>query len=737
MLGFVVAIRRVLTLTIALCMAATSVPAYGQDAEDVQLRLVRQPVWHEPGDDLGLTLSIFNRASEPLEGFSITVAAHSRVLSRSELHASFDGPPTFEASLITALEAPERSIPAGGSELVTIDQSLSELQSLAGATENGVYPVTISLFDGARGTLLDSLTTPLIFFVPGPEELPLHAALVIPLNEIPRGGPDGAFHADEDTGSWPLEAAVADGGWLAGLVGAIDSATGLQPRPPSPRRGRSRRGRPRPQRPPRPRPVHTAIAPMPRLLEELQDLANGYERVGPNGTERVRSGSTPSVNARDLLARIDGLMATSGIQPLLAPYSYPDLPALQSQLGETEVASQIHEAESVLENTLTNAPGRDWILAPGGRLDRETLEQLQLAPEAGHSVFLAEDSLEPLTAPAGSGCPDPPVSFTCPIRVETGTGTADGYALDPALQPRLFELSTGEDTRLMLQRFFAETSSIREEAPGREGRVVAMVLPPLWYPNPAASRVLMNGLRDAPWLRTVTPNEGLRYAAQHLEPFERQIRSEISPLEGEPDVSYFESIEEAETSVDDLAGVQPPPELVQRLTRNTLVSHSRLWWTEELIDRGESYAEEAAAEADGELGKITIGRTDEIVVPSRQAPVKVVVFNDADYPVRVDVRVSSSELDLDRTFEETVQARGLRQIEFDVAAEASGLFSLLVSVETPEGRVVTSKKIRIQSTEFNDIALGLTFGALAFLVLFYITRAARRRRSEGSAEAAP
>jgi hypothetical protein len=100
------------------------------------------------------------------------------------------------------------------------------------------------------------------------------------------------------------------------------------------------------------------------------------------------------------------------------------------------------------------------------------------------------------------------------------------------------------------------------------------------------------------------------------------------------------------------------------------------------------------------------------------------------------VRVSSSELGLDRTFEETVQARGLKQVEFDVAAEASGLFSLLVSVETPEGRVITSKKIRIQSTEFNEIALGLTFGALAFLVAFYITRGARRRRSEETTEAA-
>ena len=42
----------------------------------------------------------------------------------------------------------------------------------------------------------------------------------------------------------------------------------------------------------------------------------------------------------------------------------------------------------------------------------------------------------------------------------------------------------------------------------------------------------------------------------------------------------------------------------------------------------------------------------------------------------------------------------------------------------------------MRSTEFNEVALGLTFGALAFLVLFYVTRAVRGRRErarEGSA----
>jgi hypothetical protein len=65
----------------------------------------------------------------------------------------------------------------------------------------------------------------------------------------------------------------------------------------------------------------------------------------------------------------------------------------------------------------------------------------------------------------------------------------------------------------------------------------------------------------------------------------------------------------------------------------------------------------------------------------------------------------------------------------DVAAQSSGIFPLVVTVETPDGTFITDKTIEVRSTEFNEIALGLTFGALAFLILFYITRAIRGRRS--------
>jgi hypothetical protein len=247
-----------------------------------------------------------------------------------------------------------------------------------------------------------------------------------------------------------------------------------------------------------------------------------------------------------------------------------------------------------------------------------------------------------------------------------------------------------------------------------------------------ASELLLNGLREAPWLQSYTPREGLSVLARETELAQRRIRSVAPRLSNQPDSGYLLEIANADEVVDAFRGIQPPPSLLQRLTRNTLVSESRLWWRDSVLQTaGERYATDATAEAERELGKITIGGSDEVSLTSTSAEVPIVIFNDASYEVSVNVHIVSTDLNLDDTHAITVQANGLRQLTVDVAAQSSGIFPLFVTVETPDGREIhPAKEIRIRSTEFNEIALGLTFGALAFLVLFYITRAVRGRRAK-------
>jgi hypothetical protein len=422
----------------------------------------------------------------------------------------------------------------------------------------------------------------------------------------------------------------------------------------------------------------------------------------------------------------------------LVPYSYPDLPTLQENLSN-HLRSQLNEAEAVLSAELDAGPSRSWFLPPGGRLDLETLNELQ-SEKTGRHTFISARALDPLTAVDGGGCPEPALTFACPISVETGSAKTSGFVLDTDLQLLANELENTDEPRVALQRLFAETAMIREELPSRGDRIIDLVLPGLWSPSPAVERELLTGLRDAPWLSTRTPKEGLAaMRSLSVEPNTRRILSKLPAPSGSPDISLA-PIFEADTALQKFGSVQPPAPLLQRLTRNVLVSESRAWWGDAALQqRGDSYATESTAEAGRELGKITIGKNpSEVRLTSRTAKVPIVVFNEAAYRVAVTVHLESELLQIDETFSETIQAHSLRQLDVDVTvpAQSSGIFPLSVTVETPEGEVIASRPdIRVRSTEFNQIALGLTFGALAFLILFYVTRSIRRRRT-GTSEPA-
>lgn len=727
--------RPFFVILVSLLLAnGVAIPSVAQPAE-LTVTVVRQPVWHRPGDPLGLAVRLSNNGSSSIEGYRVTVAAHGRVLSRSELHESFDTPATFEASLITAIEAVDQEIGPGDSIVREIEQPVGTLQSLADATEAGVYPLKISVVDAA-GAVLASSTTQLIYY-PTPPEFRLPTVPVVPIAAVPSRGPDGGFRPDED-GSYPLEDAVQPGGWLTGFLENLDRATTAPPPEPE-RRGRGRgRGRNR-GRPTEPEaaPLNAGVVVMPRLAEELADMADGYRR----GEEESGPSSPGAVGASRALESLRRITAQGSVQPILAPYALPDLPTLfdafprdSSDIAAGHLEQQLNAGEAVLGNTVLEAPSRSWVYTPAGRVGYVALEELQQA-DAATFTFFAEEALEPLTDPAGGGCPEPPLSFTCPVEVSTSLATSSGYVFDREVQSRVAEVAAGDGGRNALQRLFAEIAMIREEVPSRTDRVLAVGLPDLWEPSPRVTRLLFEGFRDAPGLETLTPRDGLTRVTQEIDPLERRIRFDIPRLVNEPDADHLEKITAADEVIEGFRGLQPPPPLLERLTRNALVSESIVWSKDPtFLQKGESYAEDAAAEVRRELGKVTIGGEGEIALTSRQAQIPVVVFNDAAYDVSVTVRISSAELRLDETFTITVQARGLQQLGVGVAAQSSGIFTVDVVVEAPNGLEIERRAVRVRSTEFNEIALGLTFGALAFLVLFYITRATRGRRAARKAD---
>jgi hypothetical protein len=464
-------------------------------------------------------------------------------------------------------------------------------------------------------------------------------------------------------------------------------------------------------------------------MEEIADLANGYRRAATEGTDQIRASDAVPTEARSVLARLAALLDETGVQPIAVPYSFPDVPTLARSLPVDRTSLELTEGAEVLDGALGVQLGPEWLFAPAGRLDGASLASLQRISGVEHSFFSSDALSNPPDVPA-EGCPQAFASFTCAITVRTTEGSIDGFVSDAGLQDRLADLSRGGEDQLDVQRFFAETAAIRQELPSVPDRVVQATIPSLWHPAPALSRSFLEGLRTAPWLRTVTPAEAL--ALPELQSRPRALVAQIEPLDDEPLPDYFNGIATAADRVSHFELVGPPAPIIQRMVRNTLLGQSRLWWSDPtLLARGRSYAETTLDEVNDELSKLTLGTPNEIRLTSRQGEVPLVVFNETDYPVRVDIRMISQQLGIELEppllEDQPIQPQSTNQFTVKARARSSGIFPLEIRLETPDGYPISSKVVTVTSTEFNEVALGITIGAFSFLVLFYVTRAVRRR----------
>lgn len=681
---------------VALASVAGLVPAAHAQAGGYSLRLLAQPVWSRPGDRLALKLEVINHSNADLKGFRLIVGVHDRVVSRSELHASF-GPITTPAPSSFPRDF-KTTIAAGGSASVILDNKLSELALLTETSDAGVYPVTISLAPPGGTEVLAELTTDLLYF-PSKPEVPLNLVLALPINAPAARSPGGAFAPID--GDWPLEDAITRNGWLTSMEEAIARA--------GPR-------------------FHAALAPTPRLVEELADLSDGYRRMSADGSTSTISSSETTRAAASALDRLASLAGPGRSQLLLAPYSFPDLPTLDARLGTTELLKQLTVGAQKTRASLGIDPGTQWLFPPAGRLDGATLSDLRLGQYAARTLW-SPDAIEQPADPAAAGCPAGSPTFTCPVSVATAQGRSVGYQTDGGLEDRLAALAQGGQQRLNLQRLFAETALIWAELPGTSGRVVQATVPSLWHPNGALFRRLFSGLAHAPWLRMRTPAQGL---ADSVAPVTRHPVQALGRLHDDPGTGYFDALSAAGAEVASFDQIGPPANLLDRLSNNVLVAQSRLWWGDAALQtRGRSFADESAATAREELSKIDIGGVPEITMTSRSEDVPLVVFNDTGYPVDVLIHLSAQSLGLDRTLHERVTTR-TQQVSVRITAKTSGIDPLQVILETPDGRVIQTKTIRIRSTNFNEVALAITLGAGIFLLLFYMLRGVRRRRSARS-----
>lgn len=664
---------------------------------------VLEPVAPRPGTTLRIRGTLRNRGSEPLTDVRVRLRLSiSRISTRGALArtaaetGSFGSVIAGTDSAVTGLLAPGSSVgfdigtPVDGLELPT----------------SGVYPFAVEARGRSGGFSGQQTVGRVRSFLPFTERgagfTPTRLAWLWPLVAPPARGPAGEFLDNS------LAAQLGRGGRLAQLVAAAADQ-------------RHRAG---------PAGVPVTLAVDPALLEAAGEMSAGYRVRRPGGGPTVAGTAGPAAAA--WLAQLRA--AASGAPVLSLPYADPDVVALvRAGLGD-DVSHTVQTGREITRQALPGAAvagGLGW--APEGLLTKPALDTLA---GAGIDTFvLSEAALPPARG----------LTYTPDARavVQTVGGTVRALATDDTLDALLATGAgssravgaAGGSARLDAQRFLAETMAITLEHPS-DGRTVVVAPPREWDPAPAYARAVLAASGQVPWLQPVTVPAAAVGAV---------------PTKARGSLSYPSAATALELPASYLRGGKPPSSVTDVRTglrefETVLVGGNATAVRLDLaVFRLESAAwrsdprraDELLASARTALrrlkSRVRIGTAGLITLTSRSGTIPVTVVNGLTQPVRVQLVLSSNGARV------TTRSPGVQTIDAGHSAtvpvqttravRTSGVFPVYAELYTPEGRPYADRvKLLVRSTAYGAVAIGITGGAFAVLLLAAGVRLVRRAR---------
>lgn len=172
-----------------------------------------------------------------------------------------------------------------------------------------------------------------------------------------------------------------------------------------------------------------------------------------------------------------------------------------------------------------------------------------------------------------------------------------------------------------------------------------------------------------------------------------------------------------------LVSPDPRVELIERLITSSM--HRDL---DTAASR--AYLDRAIEQIDADLGAITAPQASTITVTSRDAVIPINVGNGLDREVEVSLSLRSPRLEFPDGARRTLRLRpGSNRIDVNVGVRTSGEFPVTVEISTPDDVVVIAKsELRLRSTTFSGVGVGLSIGAIAVLLIWWLRTARRTRR---------
>lgn len=645
-------------------------PSPSEPPQAQMLRVARISPWLDATHPFAATVQITNTTELALENVRIIVRVFGRVFSRSELELALDHGATTPL-IGFASQSLEGSMVAGEQREVEFTRDTAKL---APFSRTGVYPIQITLRSSAGSEYALSAEP----YLSAPAERPINISVVLPVTRPTLQRGDGVFpsSAPEDVGANEITQQMS----------SIAAHPGLA----------------------------ITLAPSPSLLDTLAQMADGFA-VHDASTVRVeeKAGSAAHAAATALDA-IKRAAAAAG-EIATVPYAAADLPSLLQHGLRADLLRQVTLGRSVASERLGRAPSLAALVAPGSRLDEQTIQAL--LPLGVSAVVTTVRSLDqvPQTPfqPQNFG-PSRPVSLDL-----SGSKDIPALLADDPLSARA---AAPEQGVLGGQAFVAMSATAWLELPLFSADRVVVVAPET-LPAPPALGAMLDGLAGAPWVH-------LRTVADAVTALPPQSSASLARIQTADD-DVLAAARAARRALNTLEQIvtAPPPE-IETLDRTVLLAESSEWRDAPGVGLALGRAVSQRVRAITRAIRVV---PRQVTLTSRRGSVPVTITNGNDFPLSVRVRLESSKVEFPGGAARTVELTPPNQtVDFAIVARATGAFPIDVRVESTDGKHrLAAGRVQVRSTAVSAVALVAVGGGVA-LLLFGSMRRGRRRKASPS-----
>lgn len=448
------------------------------------------------------------------------------------------------------------------------------------------------------------------------------------------------------------------------------------------------------------------------LATELADHPTLPLTLAPTAETIEALATSTRAADRETVSALTRVVDRGGHQLVSGTYVPTDVRALLDAGLGGEFDMQLYRARQILQRYLGRSPSATSRLVDE-RLDAAALARIE-AQGVTH-VVPAESVLEPVTLRT---------TLTATFAVTARRGALEAAVADTGLGAHF---TRDANPVLNATHLLADLAILFFDRPGRaDDRRGVVVQPPRdWLPNARFGEALLAGLGEAPILEPVTLEtffEAVGPARISGRPLVRKFR----PPEPGTGLSGA-ATREMRRRLDAFAStVEVDNPSVGRIERTLLTSMS----TEVRARHRAAYLGGVDRQIALQLRRIQMPQNRSITLTARKGELPITVTNRLPYPVNVVVELTSDTLEFSGPARREIQlARQNTTQTFAVRTQGSGSFPVLVRVFSPEGELLLAEsRFTVRSTAVSGVGVGLSVGALAFLLLWWASHLRSRRR---------